>query len=236
MVYVRGVAAGYPDVMRDYSALLGPIREKMAAYAAAGQRVFATTSCQSNSVVLLHVLSEVAPGTPVYFMNTGYHFPETLSFRRALAERFGLEIRDLISTVPRLHQRSGGRLLFTSDPDYCCHINKIEPLEPVLQAHDIWVNGIRAGQSAVRRAMKIEQPARGVLRYHPLLRWDDGVVEDYIRDNGLPAHPLAATGYPSVGCRPCTRAPGADADERGGRWVGLKKTECGLHTTLGGQG
>lgn len=232
----RGGAAGYPDDMRDYSVLLEPIREKMTAYADAGRRLFATTSCQSNSVVLLHVLSEVAPETPVYFMNTGYHFPETLRFKRTLAKRFGLQIRDLVSTVPRLQQRSGGRLLFTSDPDYCCHINKIEPLEPVLQSHDVWVNGIRAGQSAVRRAMKIEQPARGVLRYHPLLRWDDALVQDYIQDNGLPAHPLAAAGYPSVGCRPCTRAPVADADERGGRWVGLKKTECGLHTTLGGQG
>jgi len=223
--------------MRDYSAQLAPIRERMSAYAAAGKRVFATTSCQSNSVVLLHVISEVAPEVPVYFMNTGYHFPETLTFKRKLAERFSLDIRDLISVVPRIHQRDGSRLLFTSDPDYCCHINKIAPLEPILQANDIWVNGIRAGQSAVRRAMKIEQPAKmGVLRYHPLLRWDDAFVRDYIADHDLPAHPLAAEGYRSVGCRPCTRAPAPGDDERGGRWVGMKKTECGLHTTLGGQG
>jgi phosphoadenosine phosphosulfate reductase len=220
--------------MRDYSALLSPIRQKLSAYATSQQRVFATTSCQSNSVVLLHVLSEVAPATPVYFMNTGYHFPETLIFKRALAARLGLQILDLVSEVPRIQQRSGGRLMFTSDPDYCCHINKIAPLEPVLRSHDVWVNGIRARQSAVRRAMKIEQPAaHGVLRYHPLLHWDDDVVDDYIRDHELPAHPLAAEGYKSVGCRPCTRAPAADGDERGGRWAGLKKTECGLHTTLG---
>lgn len=220
--------------MRDYSAVLDPIRERMAAYAGAQRRVFATTSCQSNSVVLLHVLSVVAPQTPVYFMNTGYHFPQTLTFKRQLAERFGLQILDLVSAVPRIQQRSGRQLLFTSDPDYCCHVNKIAPLEPILATHDVWVNGIRAGQSAVRRAMKIEQPAKmGVLRYHPLLRWDAELVQDYIADHDLPAHPLAAEWYTSVGCRPCTRAPSPDADERGGRWVGLNKTECGLHTTLG---
>lgn len=220
--------------MRDYSAVLDPIRERMAAYTSAERRVFATTSCQSNSVVLLHVLSVVAPQTPVYFMNTGYHFPQTLTFKRQLAERFGLQILDLVSAVPRIQQRSGRQLLFTSDPDYCCHINKIAPLEPILATHDVWVNGIRAGQSAVRRAMKIEQPAKmGVLRYHPLLHWDAELVRDYIADHDLPAHPLADEGYVSVGCRPCTRAPAPDDDERGGRWVGLNKTECGLHTTLG---
>lgn len=212
---------------------LAPIREKMAGYQAAGRRVFATTSCQSNSVVLLHVLSEVAPQTPVYFLNTGYHFPETLQFKRMLAERFGLTIIDLVSSVPRIQQRAGGRLLFASDPDYCCHINKIEPLQPILQRHDVWINGIRAGQSAVRRAMKQEQPTQGVLRYHPLLHWDDADVQDYIRHHDLPQHPLASQGYISVGCRPCTRAPSPDENERGGRWKGLKKTECGLHTTLG---
>ena len=222
--------------MRDFTAELTPIRERLAAYRAEGRRVFATTSCQSNSVVLLHVLSRLAPETPVYFLNTGYHFPETLAFKRQLAASLGLDIRDLSSDVPRIHQRASGRLLFATDPDYCCHVNKILPLEPVLRTHDVWINGIRAGQSAVRQAMKIEQPAKhGVLRYHPLLRWDRALVDDYIAAHALPAHPLAAQGYQSVGCRPCTRRPRPEdiGDERAGRWTGLNKTECGLHTTLG---
>ncbi|MEL6343768.1 MAG: phosphoadenylyl-sulfate reductase [Myxococcota bacterium] len=221
--------------MQDFSTHLAPIAEKLAQYRADGRRLFATTSCQSNSVVLLHVLSALAPDVPVYFMNTGFHFPETLRFKRQLAKQLGLRIIDLFSETTRLQQSAGGRFLFTSDPDHCCHINKIQPLEPVLKTHDVWINGIRAGQSAVRRAMKIEQPAQhGILRYHPLLRWDQDLVDEYIAAHALPAHPLADRGYRSVGCRPCTRAPSPDDDERAGRWVGLKKTECGLHTTLGG--
>jgi phosphoadenosine phosphosulfate reductase len=169
----------------------------------------------------------------VYFLNTGYHFPETLRFKKLLASRLGLNIVDLHATVPRIQQRMGGRLLFASDPDHCCHVNKIEPLKPIIQQHDVWVNGIRAGQSAVRRAMREEQPTQGILRYHPLLNWSDADVAAYVKHHGLPEHPLAAQGYVSVGCRPCTRAPSPASDQRDGRWKGLKKTECGLHTTLG---
>lgn len=225
--------------MRDFSALLAPIQARLEAYQADHKRVFATTSCQTNSVVLLHILSRLAPQTPTYFLNTGYHFPETLAFKQQLSQVLGIPIRDLLSPVPRIHQQVGGRLLFTSDPDYCCHINKILPLEPVLQTHDVWINGIRAGQSAVRQAMQVEQPAKsGVLRYHPLLHWDAAMVEDYLVAHDLPRHPLDAQGYRSIGCRPCTRCPTPAAaalphDERTGRWDGLRKTECGLHTTLG---
>ena len=222
--------------MSNFPAHLTRIGDRLAAYRAEGKRLFATTSCQTNSVVLLHILSRIAPDTPVYFLNTGYHFPETLAFKRDLARRLGLDIRDLFSDMPRIQQRAGGRFLFTSDPDHCCHINKILPLEPVLRTHDVWVNGIRAGQSAVRRAMGEEQRAKfGILRYHPILGFTDEMVAEYIAAHDLPRHPLEAKGYRSLGCRPCTRAPasGDDSSDRGGRWLGMKKTECGLHTDLG---
>ncbi len=219
--------------MTDFSAEYRRIGARLSGYRADGKRIFATTSCQTNSVVLLHILSVLAPDTPVYFLNTGYHFPETLQFKRDLAHRLGLRIHDLFSATPRCQQRVNGHFLFTSDPDYCCHLNKIQPLEPILQSNDVWINGIRAGQSAVRRAMGEEQPAKhGVLRYHPILSWTDAQVTAYITDNDLPSHPLDAAGYRSLGCRPCTRPP-TPGDERAGRWVGMKKTECGLHTDLG---
>lgn len=219
--------------MNRFSAHHARIEARLAGYRADGHRLFATTSCQTNSVVLLHILSQVAPDTPVYFLNTGYHFPETLAFKKDLARRLGLQIHDLFSATPRLQQRTGGRFLFTSDPDECCHLNKILPLEPILRSHDVWINGIRAGQSAVRRAMGEEQRAKfGILRYHPILGFTDEMVADYIATYSLPRHPLEAAGYRSIGCRPCTRAP-APGDERAGRWVGMKKTECGLHTDLG---
>jgi len=212
------------------------IHTELAAYAAAGKRLFATSSFQSNSVVLLHLLSELAPQVPVYFLDTGYHFPETLRFKRALAQRFGLVIHDLRSPLCRSQQRDAqGRLLFASDPDHCCHLNKIVPLDPIIAGHDVWVSGVRGAQSASRAAMTREATGRGgITRYHPLLDWDGRTVHQYITAHELPAHPLEDRGYISVGCRPCTRTAleQLDLDDRGGRWFGLNKTECGLHTEV----
>ncbi len=224
--------------MIDFEPRLAAIEAQLAGYRRRGLRLFATSSFQTSSVVLLHILSRLARDVPVYFLDTGYHFPETLSFRDRLARELGLVVRSVRSPVPRAQQRDArGRLLFASEPDDCCHVNKVLPMEPVMAAHDIWINGVRAAQSAVRRAMGVEQPAaHGVTRYHPLLGWDSAMVHGYLAQHGLPRHPLEAEGYFSVGCRPCTRRTGDEAlyDERTGRWFGLKKTECGLHTELGG--
>ena len=217
------------------------IRSELEAYLADGKRVFATSSFQSNSVVLLHLLSRFAPQVPVYFLQTGYHFPETLRFRRELSTRLGLEVRSLRAPVSRLRQvDSGGRLLFAADPDRCCHLNKVLPLEPVLAGHDIWVSGVRGAQSSTRAAMGRTAPGRGgVLRYHPIIDWSARDVYQYVQAHDLPAHPLEAHGYISVGCAPCTRRPMDEPDlggpeptvdgERAGRWAGMQKTECGLH-------
>jgi len=219
--------------MTDFSPHLEQIRTQLERYRKGGMQMFATTSGQSNSVLLLHILSRLAPDIPIYFLNTGYHFPETLEFKAALAQTLGLTIFDLFSSVPRSLQLTGGHFLFAEDPDHCCHINKIAPLEPILLKHDVWINGIRASQSPTRQHMQREQPgAHGILRYHPLLHWDQQLADDYLESHHLPRHPLEAQGYVSVGCRPCTRAPMEDGDTRSGRWVGLNKNECGLHTTL----
>jgi phosphoadenosine phosphosulfate reductase len=199
-----------------------------------GKAVFATSSFQSGSVVLLHLLGCHAPDIPVYFLNTGYLFPETLSFRDALSARFGLDIRTLRSPLSRSQQcGSSGRFLFASDPDRCCHMNKVAPLEPVIARSDVWISGVRASQSETRAKMKRLQPTGEVLRYHPLLEWDARMVHFYIEQNGLPRHPLEEEGYMSIGCRPCTRRWTESLDSRQGRWAGLNKTECGLHTSLG---
>ena len=217
------------------------IQAELVAYHARGQRVFATSSFQSNSVVLLHLLARLAPEVPVYFLQTGFHFPETLQFRRALTRRLGLDIRDLRAPLSRHHQvTSNGRLLFAEDPDRCCHVNKVLPLEPVLAAHDVWVSGVRASQSSTRAAMGRTAPGRGgVERFHPIIDWNARDVYQYVQAHDLPPHPLEASGYLSVGCAPCTRRPMDEPDlggpevpvdgERAGRWAGMQKTECGLH-------
>jgi phosphoadenosine phosphosulfate reductase len=222
--------------MTEFEQLTEDIRQDLDAYKARGLKIFASSSLQTNSMPLLHIISQVAPEIPIYFLNTGYHFPETLEFRQQVKDLLGLNITDLFSAVPKYQQRdANGRLLFTSDPDYCCYLNKIQPLEPILASNDVWISGVRGDQSKVRAQMKREEKApNGVLRYHPMLGWTSKMVYDYIRLHKLPKHPLEGAGYVSIGCEPCTRKIDVDAllDDRNGRWFGMNKTECGLHTQL----
>ena len=180
------------------------------------------------------MIGRFQPTIPVYFINTGYHFPETVAFKDVIAKEFGLKIVNLPSQTPRYMQTdSQGRLLFASDPDYCCFLNKTQPLEAILMSHDVWINGVRADQSAVRKAMKEEQPApHGTVRFHPMLDWDSKAIFQYQKKYDLPKHPLDAQGYMSIGCEPCTRKLDPNMQEREARWFGLNKTECGLHTDL----
>jgi phosphoadenosine phosphosulfate reductase len=222
--------------MNNFSTLVAEIKYDLDGYKERGLKIFASSSLQTNSMPLLHILSQVAPEIPVYFLNTGYHFPETLSFRKQVQDLLKLSITDLYSAVPRNQQRDeAGRLLFTSDPDYCCYLNKIQPLEPILVSHDVWISGVRGDQSKVRAQMRREEKApNGVIRFHPMLGWSSKMVYDYIKENNLPKHPLEGEGYMSIGCEPCTRKIDVNAllDDRSGRWAGMNKTECGLHTQL----
>ena len=203
-------------------------------YQKQGKKLFTTSSFQTHSLVMLHLISKIDNSIPVYFINTGYLFPETMSFRDEVADRFGLTVIDIKSGTPRLMQRdASGRFLFTADPDYCCYLNKTHPMETILASYDIWINGVRADQSAVRKAMKVEQPAPfDTMRFHPMLDWTNRDIFKYIRENDLPRHPLDANGYLSIGCEPCTRKVDPEMSEREARWYGLNKVECGLHTDL----
>jgi len=197
-------------------------------------RLFSTSSFQTQSVPLLHIISRIDPSIPIYFINTGYLFPDSLKFRSRLAREFGLHVITVHPIVPKTQQLApNGSLLFATDPDRCCYLNKVQPLEPILAAHDVWINGVRADQTTHRKAMKIEQLGpHGILRYHPMLNWTSRDVYQYIRAHELPSHPLEEKGYLSVGCEPCTRKYVESHDARGGRWYGMRKQECGLHTEL----
>lgn len=210
------------------------IRDHLLRYKAEGKTLFTSSSFQSHSLVLLHLLSRIDPSIPVYFLNTGYHFPETIRFRDEITNQFGLNTIDIKSDVPKIMQRDAdGMLLFTSDPDYCCHLNKTRPMDAVLQTYDIWINGVRADQSQVRAAMKVEQKApHNTIRFHPMLDWTAKMIYDYRKEFKLPKHPLEDKGYVSIGCEPCTRRLDPSMQEREARWYGLKKVECGLHTEL----
>ena len=210
------------------------IEKKISQYNREGKKMFTSSSFQSHSLVLLHLLSRIDNTIPVYFINTGYHFPETLAFRDRIAQEFGLQVLNVKSEVPKFMQRDGeGNLLFASDPDHCCYLNKTMPMDSILQSHDVWINGVRADQSSVRAAMKEEQPApHGTMRYHPMLSWTSKMIWQYAKEYKLPTHPLEEKGFVSIGCEPCTRRYDPSMQEREARWYGLKKTECGLHTEL----
>jgi phosphoadenosine phosphosulfate reductase len=179
-------------------------------------------------------LSRIDASIPVYFINTGYHFPETVAFKDQIADSFGLNIKEVMATVPRNMQKdASGNFLFTSNPDYCCHINKVEPMEPVLSQYDVWINGVRADQSDTRKNFNIEEKTPfGGIRFHPMLDWNMRMIYAYIKEHQLPRHPLEQHGYYSIGCEPCTRKMDADMEQRQSRWYGMKKTECGLNTDL----
>lgn len=210
------------------------IKKKISKYQSEGKRLFTTSSFQTHSIPMLHILSEIDHTIPVYFINTGYLFPETVSFRDEVAEQLGLTIVDLKPSTPKFMQReTNGKLMFTTDPDHCCYLNKTQPMEAVLARHDVWINGVRGDQSAVRKAMKVEQPAPfDSIRFHPMLDWDNRKIFAYIKEHNLPKHPLDAKGFISIGCEPCTRKMDIDMQEREARWFGLNKVECGLHTDL----
>jgi phosphoadenosine phosphosulfate reductase len=210
------------------------IKERLESYKASGKTMFTTSSFQSHSLVLLHILSRIDRSIPVYFINTGFHFPETVRFKDQIADQFGLNIIDLKSDVPKFMQRDAeGKLLFTSDPDHCCHLNKTQPVDAILLSHDIWINGVRADQSAIRAAMREEQPAKhGCVRFHPMLDWNSRSIWQYQKEYNLPKHPLEEKGFVSIGCEPCTRKLDPEMQEREARWFGMNKVECGLHTDL----
>lgn len=215
--------------------LIQPFADRLRDHAEAGRVVVASSSFQTQSMPLLHLIAELAPATPVHFLDTGFHFPETLEFRDLVTERLGLNTVVLESSIPKIAQRtSSGMFLWTENTARCCQINKTLPMEPVLSAADVWITGVRRDQSSVRNSFEFESPGpHGVIRMHPMLEWTKQDIWRYVAEHDLPRHPLELLGYDSIGCAPCTMAPSLDG-ERSGRWFGQSKVECGLHTELAG--
>ena len=211
-----------------------PIRAQLEEFVNSEAKIFTTSSFQTQSLPLLHIISGITGCRTVYMTDTGYLFPETQSFARSIASLLDLELRTVASTVPKFSQTDiHGRLLYASDPDLCCELNKVAPLEPVLISHDIWINGVRRDQTDARAALsKFEEAQFGCTRYHPMLDWSAREIFYYRKCFALPEHPLEAEGYHSVGCQPCTVKFEDEGNQRNARWFGMNKTECGLNTSL----
>ncbi|MDE2404486.1 MAG: phosphoadenylyl-sulfate reductase [Sphingomonadales bacterium] len=192
------------------------------------------SSFGAESAVLLHMIADVAPATPVLFLETGKHFPETLAYRDLLVERLGLT--NLINLTPDaalLAKKDESGLRWSYDPDGCCEIRKVQPLARAMAGYDATITGRKGFQSATRAGLprfEIDKvDAAGRLKVNPLADWDAERLAEYFTRHDLPPHPLVAQGYPSIGCSPCTSKVAEGEDPRSGRWRGWDKTECGIH-------
>jgi phosphoadenosine phosphosulfate reductase len=193
-----------------------------------------SSSFQTQSMPLLHMVMRIQPEMRIFFLDTGFHFWETLIFREQMAYEWQLNVVDLHRDARwDVFARQHGRSLPRSDANLCCFINKVQPMQKAMQGLRAWITGIRRDQTNNRaRARILEVQKDGLVKINPLLNWTRKDVQEYIETHHLPSHPLLEKGYRSIGCAPCTTATQSDQNERAGRWVGQGKTECGLHTEL----
>ncbi|QDP98773.1 phosphoadenylyl-sulfate reductase [Microlunatus elymi] len=207
-----------------------PAEEIMAwAFARFGRRLAVTSSMADT--VMIHLAERTAPGLDVIFLDTGYHFVETIGTRDAVEQVFDVNV---INVTPELtvaqQDAKYGKDLFASNPDLCCAMRKVEPLGRALQPYKAWATGVRRADNARRAGTKVVgyDRAKKLVKIAPIAAWSDDEVATYIDDHGLISNPLLADGYPSIGCEPCTSRPIDGSDPRSGRWAGRGKTECGI--------
>lgn len=193
-----------------------------------------SSSFQTQSMPLLHMATRIHRSLLILFLDTGYHFWETLIFRERIASDWMLNVLDLYRDRRWDNfVRQNSRSLPLEDPNLCCYLHKVQPMQKALGDLKVWISGIRRDQTSARAQAKIlELQPDGLLKVNPLLNWTRADVQGYIRQHDLPAHPLTAKGYRSIGCAPCTVAVAGSDDERAGRWMGRGKAECGLHTSM----
>jgi phosphoadenosine phosphosulfate reductase len=184
-----------------------------------------------ESAALLKVMADVDPAIPVVFLDTGWLFEETLAYRDTLIEKLGLrDVRSIEPLAETLSREDPDRELWFSDPDACCRIRKVEPLRRALAPFRGWINGRKRFQGGLRADISVVEADGARLKFNPFANVSRQAIEAIFADAKLPPHPLAASGYLSVGCMPCTSRTSPDEDARAGRWRGRAKTECGIHT------
>ena len=197
-------------------------------------RIIASSSFGIESAALLHMISVAAPGLPIVFINTGFHFPETLTYKDQLADLLDLNIREVHPLESKDLFLANHGPQYETNPDFCCQRNKVEPMQRALQGVDCWITGRRWDQGQSRRFVPVfEHDLDGLYKVNPVADWDYKQLASYLNRYKLPEHPLAARGFTSVGCEPCTVPAWNPGDRRSGRWFGHEKIECGIHQTSG---
>ena len=187
-----------------------------------------------QDAVLVDLASKIRPGVDVLFLDTGYHFVETIGTRDAVEAVYDVNVVNVMPEKSVAEQDAlHGKNLFASDPGSCCRMRKVEPLGKALAGYSAWVTGIRRVEAPTRANAPLISfdKAFGLVKINPIAPWSDDEMQDYIDTHGVLVNPLVDEGYPSIGCLPCTAKPIEGADPRSGRWAGLAKTECGLHAS-----
>jgi phosphoadenosine phosphosulfate reductase len=196
-----------------------------------GERVCITSSM--TDAVIIHLASKVQSGLDVIFLDTGYHFPETIGTRDAVSAVYPVNVINVTPsrTVEEQDAELGPRL-YGRNPDLCCYFRKVVPLERALDPYDAWITGVRREETNARSDTRAVQwdARRQMVKVNPIVAWTQEQVDDYIAEQGVLVNPLVYDGYPSVGCSTCTMKVAPGADPRSGRWAGTGKTECGIHT------
>ena len=227
MTDLRAVAAqGAADLGPDASAA------QVLEWAATtfGHRMIVASNMQD--AVLVDLAAKALPGVEVLFLETGYHFPETIGTRDAVAAMYDVKIVNALPEHTVAEQDTLlGRDLFAREPDRCCNLRKVVPLRNTLAGYDAWVTGVRRVEAPTRANTPLVtyDDKHGLVKINPIAAWSDEQMDTYIAEHHVLVNPLVAEGYPSIGCRTCTIKPLPGADPRSGRWAGREKTECGLH-------
>jgi phosphoadenosine phosphosulfate reductase len=196
-------------------------------------RIALVSSFGADSAVLLDLVARIDRSTPVLVVDTGKLFPETLRYRDALVERLGLDdVRTLRPDADELARLDPGGALWLSDTDRCCRVRKVAPLDKAVRGFSAWITGRKRYQADTRSRLPLFEADGPRIKVNPLAGWTRADLEAYRAARDLPAHPLVAEGYPSIGCLPCTDRVRPGEDERAGRWRGQDKTECGIHLGL----
>ena len=197
---------------------------------------FGPSWCVASSMadsVLPHLASRAMPGVDVIFLDTGYHFAETIGTRDAVGATLPINVRTIKPelTVAEQDAQFGARL-FERDPDRCCAMRKVAPLASALEPYTAWASGLRRDEALTRQGVRVVEwdAKRGKIKLNPIAAWTQDDVDAYIAENGILVNPLLSDGYGSIGCAPCTRRIVEGEDARAGRWAGTNKIECGLHT------
>ncbi len=195
-----------------------------------GDRICITSSM--TDAVIIHLASAVKPGIDVVFLDTGYHFPETVGTRDAVDVVYPVRMLNITPsrTVAEQDAELGPRL-YGRNPDLCCYLRKVEPLERALKNYDAWITGVRRDETNSRRSTKVVEwdDRREMVKVNPIVGWSGKQVDEFIAEQGVLVNPLVYDGFPSIGCATCTARVEPGADPRSGRWAGTGKTECGIH-------